>query len=110
MNTSKHAASLAVLCATVLGAAAAFADETPQSVTLSIPHNMDAVHAAHLYKQIQGAARQVCERLDSRDLALKHQYNLCVANAVANAVTQVRSKQLTAIHLAAMSAGHTPAL
>lgn len=115
MSTSKHAASLAVLCAAALpvftlGAAIAQADEPPPSVKLSIPHNMDAVHAAQLYKQIQSAARQVCASLDSKDLDMKHQYNQCVARSVANAVAQVRSKQLNAIHLAAQSATGNPVL
>lgn len=112
MNTSPHAASLAVLCAAGLGSllcpAAAMADEPPQSIKLSIPHNMDAVHAAQLYRQIQNAARQVCAPFDSKELAMKRQYQQCVSHAVANAVEQVRSRQLNAIHLAATSSNTPP--
>ena len=120
MSTStKHAASLAVLCAAtvtaglavgVAGTAVALADEPPPSVKLSVPHNMDAVHAAQLYRQIQTAAREVCAPLDSKELDMKRQYNICVAHAVSNAVAQVRSKQLSAIHLAATSATGNPQL
>jgi len=118
MSTSKHAASLAVLCAATvtlglaagLGARVALADEAPPTVKLSIPHNMDAVHAAQLYRQIQSAAREVCAPMDSKELDMKRQYNACVARAVSNAVAQVRSKQLSAIHLAATSATRNPQL
>jgi UrcA family protein len=103
-STSKHAASLAVLCVAGFGAALALADDPPPTVKLQIPHNMDKVHAAQLYRQIQRAAQQVCEPLDGKELERKRLYNSCVARAVADAVAQVRSPQLTTIHLAVTGA------
>ena len=107
MITSKHA-SLAVLCAAGFGAALALAD-TPPAVKLQVPHNMDKVQAAQLYHRIQIAAREVCASMENRDLTLKRQYDSCVATAVAKAVAQVRSQELTAIHLA-MTGSENPRL
>jgi UrcA family protein len=103
MNTSKHAASLAVVCAAGLVAAVAMADEPAPSVTLHVPQPLDKVHAAELYKRIQLAAQQVCEPLDGRELARLQAYKACVTDAVARAVAQVDSSELNAVHLAQAS-------
>jgi UrcA family protein len=98
MMTPKHAASLAVLCAASLTATAVSA--APASVKVPVPRVVDKPQAARLYHRILSAAQEVCEPLDSRELARKRAYNRCVDEAVTNAVAQVNARELTSILLA----------
>jgi UrcA family protein len=54
--------------------------------------------ADQLYRRIQFAARQVCGSFDSRELALRRVFRKCYENAVDDAVAQVNSTMLTAVH------------
>lgn len=98
MRASQQAASLAVLCALGLATTALAAD--PPSVRLPIPSSLDRAHATRFYHRIEKAAQEVCEPLDSRELARHRAYRRCVEEAVSRAVAQVQSRELTQIHLA----------
>jgi UrcA family protein len=54
--------------------------------------------AAKLYSQLNVAARQICERLDGRELARKAAYKACFNETLANAVLQVNRDAVTAVH------------
>jgi UrcA family protein len=104
MTHSKHAASLAVLCAASLTATAMASP--PASVKVEVPRVVDKAQAARLYHRIRSAAQEVCEPLDSRELARWRAYNRCVDEAVINAVAQVNARELTSIFLAQHGDGH----
>jgi len=53
--------------------------------------------ARRLYGRIRGAAREVCESLRATDLQRAQIYKQCMHKAVADAVAQVQSAQVTAI-------------
>lgn len=96
MRNSQHA--LALLCVAGLSVGLARADEIP-SVTVTVPHPLDKVRVMRLYERIEMAARQVCEPLDSAELARKRIYRTCVTQAVERAVADARSRELTQVHL-----------
>lgn len=98
MSTVKHAASLAVACIATLGTALAMADEAP-SVKLEVRAPVDKAHATQVYRRIQGAAQQVCESLQSRELDRERLHYNCVKAAVDKAVAELGSRELTQIHL-----------
>jgi UrcA family protein len=51
-----------------------------------------------LYRRIGSAARQACGYLDIRDLKGNAEFDECYARAVDDAVAQVNSPMLTALH------------
>src|SRR5690606_11427610 len=54
--------------------------------------------AAKLYARLRRVASSVCGPVDIRDLSLKRQQRECEEQAVADAVEQVNSAQLTNVH------------
>jgi UrcA family protein len=97
MSHSKQAVSLAVICAASLGTAVALADSAKVQY---VPSDLTTkARAVKLYRQIESAARDVCEQLDGRELVRHEHYTRCVDDAIARAVEQVHSSELTAIHL-----------
>jgi UrcA family protein len=98
MNIQKPAASLAVLCVASIAASVALAEEIP-SVKLEVSRPVDPAHATQVYQRIHGAAQEVCAQLESRELMAHDQYQRCVDKAVADAVGQMRSAEVTKIHL-----------
>jgi UrcA family protein len=54
--------------------------------------------AAALYGRIHRAARQVCDRLDGRDLISKARMDACVQKAIAGAVAKVDQPALFAVY------------
>ena len=53
-----------------------------------------------LYKRIQGAANQVCGKVDVRDLQGMSVQKACVERAISDAVAAVNSPTLTRVYLA----------
>jgi UrcA family protein len=62
-----------------------------------------------LYHQLKHAAAQVCSSLEGREIALRAQWQRCYDRALSNAVTDVNSPLLTALHQGT-SPGPTPAI
>lgn len=56
--------------------------------------------AAELYARIRSAARDVCGRVDGRDLEVRRAWLRCYRPAVAGAVAQAGSEAVTALHAA----------
>ncbi len=54
--------------------------------------------AEAVYARLRNAARQVCRTLESRDVSLKKEHRECVEQALDEAVAQVNSTRLTALH------------
>jgi UrcA family protein len=54
--------------------------------------------ARRLYRRIKQAAREVCENNPQSQLELLRRYKECMAKAVNDAVGQVQSTQVAAIH------------
>ena len=102
---AKHCALLAtVTLATGLtvdpaSAASAYDDEPKNVVVRYSDLNLSQPQdASILYNRIQRAAREACENDEAPSLARLQQFHRCVDQAVANAVAQVSSRQLTEIH------------
>jgi UrcA family protein len=95
----------ALLCAVCLTTTVALADpsvENPRSVKLEIvPAELQSPAVQKLYERIQLAAQDACTKLDSRELALHRLYLRCVDDAVARAVADIHSRELTEVHLSA---------
>jgi UrcA family protein len=51
-----------------------------------------------LHARLRGAAREVCEPLDSRVLGLREQFEICVSDAVTRGVKDVDNSNLTFFH------------
>jgi UrcA family protein len=62
--------------------------------------------ATQLYQRLKHAARQVCSKLESRDLSRRAQWQRCYDKALADAVTQVDKPLLTAL----LQKGQSPLL
>src|SRR5687767_12051814 len=60
----------------------------------------DSRDAAALYGRLAVAARRACSATDARGARATELLSRCVARAVADAVTRVDSKRLTALHRA----------
>jgi UrcA family protein len=98
--------AMALLAAslTVNVASASTPDDGPkQSVVTFSDLDLSRSQDAHsLYGRIKRAARQVCDNNPSSDLRLLKAYETCMAKAINDAVAQVQSVQVAAIHQADM--------
>jgi UrcA family protein len=54
--------------------------------------------AAALYARLRGAARAVCEPLESRELALAAKHRVCIDKAITDAVASVNRPLLSQYH------------
>jgi UrcA family protein len=102
---------LAALSATMLAGvtqAAAPGGNFPKQVVTYRDLNLNSNAGIQvLYKRIQGAANQVCGKIDLRDLQGMSVKKACVERAISDAVAAVNSPMLTRVHLA-KSGGHMP--
>jgi UrcA family protein len=98
---------IAALTATMLGTvtrAATSGDNVPKQAVVYKDLNLEGNAGAQmLYKRIQGAANQVCGKVDGRDLQAVSAQRVCVERAVSDAVAAVNSPMLTRVHLAKSS-------
>jgi len=87
---------------TVNLASATTPDDGPkQSVVKFSDLDLSRPQDAHrLYSRIKHAARNVCDNYPSSDLRLLAMYETCMAKAISDAVAQVQSVQVAAIHRA----------
>jgi UrcA family protein len=96
--------AMALLAAslTVNVASASTPDDGPkQSVVNFSDLDLSRSRDAHrLYSRIKRAARQVCDNNPSSDLRLLKAYETCMAKAINDAVAQVQSVEVAAIHQA----------
>jgi len=84
-----------------LASAATPDNEPKQSVVNFSDLDLSRPQDAHrLYRRIKYAARQVCDNNPSSDLRLLEMYETCMAKAINDAVAQVQSAQVAAIHRA----------
>jgi UrcA family protein len=96
MKTFITFASATVLSLAILSPSQA-ADDLPQSRTVQFA-DLDLSKtegAATLFSRIRGAAKAVCSRHESRELARRQRYSACVELAVSNAVARVDEPVLT---------------
>jgi UrcA family protein len=106
MNTAKrYVLGMALLAATALTAnlaSAATAEDEPRQAVVSYSDlDLSQANDAHrFYRRLKQAARQVCDNSPQSDLLLLNEYETCMSKAVADAVAQVQSVQVAAIHRA----------
>jgi len=83
-------------------ASAATPDDGPKQTVVNFSDlDLSRPKDAHrLYSRIKYAARQVCDNNPSSDLRLLKAYETCMAKAINDAVAQVQSMQVAAIHQA----------
>jgi UrcA family protein len=95
---------LAALSATMLAGvtqAAATGDYFPKQAVSYKDLNLNGNAGIQvLYKRIQGAANQVCGKVDVRDLQSMRVTKACVERAISDAVAAVNSPMLTQVYLA----------
>ncbi|HLS81086.1 MAG TPA: UrcA family protein [Steroidobacter sp.] len=94
-------AALVAMTTAALGASiGAQAQPEPRSQVVSYADLDLSKHAdaAKLYARLRRVASSVCGPVDIRDLSLKRQQRECEEQAVADAVEQVNSAQLTNVH------------
>jgi UrcA family protein len=101
IRTSMFAAGLfGFICAA--GSVEALAAEPTQALTKIVHYgdlNLDSEQGAKvLYARLRSAARQVCSPLQSIDLSLQRQWEVCFNNAIANAVGEVNKTTVSALH------------
>jgi UrcA family protein len=104
MNHLITPARAVLLCAACLTTTAALADSAAEAPSVKLEISQAELHGPgvqKLYQRIQSAAREACAQLDSRELTAHLAYRHCVDDAVARAVADVHSKELTEVHLAA---------
>jgi UrcA family protein len=98
--------AMALLAASLTAnlASASTPDDGPkQSVVNFSDLDLSRPGDAHrLYSRIKYAARQVCDNNPSSELYLLKLYETCMAKAINDAVAQVQSVQVAAIHQADM--------
>jgi UrcA family protein len=96
--------ALAALSATMLAGvthAAASGDNLPKQVVTYKDLNLNSNAGIQvLYKRIQGAANQVCGKVEMRELQGMSVNKACVERAISNAVAAVNSPMLTRVYLA----------
>jgi UrcA family protein len=95
---------LAAVSATMLAGvtqAAGVGDNLPKQVVTYKDLNLNSNAGTQvLYKRIQGAANEVCGRVDVRDLQGMSARKACLDRAISQAVAAVNSPMLTRVHLA----------
>jgi len=100
------AGAFAALAVTTVGSAAAPRDEAPSvtvrydDLNLASTAGVDA-----LYRRISSAASAVCRDEHTRDLTLQAAVEHCRANAIAQAVAEVKNPQLAVVHATHVSHG-----
>jgi UrcA family protein len=104
-NGMRHTlVALAALSATMLAGvtqAAAPGDHFPKQAVTYKDLNLNSNAGIRvLYKRIQGAADQVCGKVDVRDLQGMSVKKACVDRAISDAVAAVNSPTLTRVYLA----------
>jgi UrcA family protein len=96
--------AIAAMSATVLAGvthAAEAGDTLPKQVVVFKDLNLNSNAGVQvLYRRIQGAADQVCGKVDARDLRGVRAKKACVEQAIANAVATVDSRMLTTVAVA----------
>ena len=101
IKTSMLAAGLSALIYAASGVGA-LAAEPPQALTKIVHYgdlNLDSEQGAKaLYARLRSAARQVCAPLESIELTQQRKWKACFNNAVANAVVEVNTTMLSALH------------
>ncbi len=109
MNSAiaKGCALTTLALASLLTAQAALATPPQDEVKTVAVHYRDLdlsqpQDAKRLYWRIKSAARIACDNDPESDLIRLAEYKRCMREAVANAVAQVKSPQLTGIHQAAI--------
>lgn len=104
MNTAKRYAlvGMAMLAAALtanLASAQTPSNEPRQAIVKYSDLDLSRPNDAHvLYRRIKQAARAVCDSYPNSDLRLLREYEMCLTNAVNDAVDQVQSVQVAAIH------------
>lgn len=88
------------LAALALAGAATAATRDGTSVVVSFGDlNLNTqAGVARLHKRIRNAAESVCGPLETRVLALRDGYNVCVQDAVSNGVAAVANRNLSNFH------------
>jgi UrcA family protein len=96
--------AIAAMSAAVLAGvthAAETGDTLPNQVVVFKDLNLNSNAGVQvLYRRIQGAADQVCGKVDTRDLRGMSARKVCVERAIANAVATVDSRMLTTVSVA----------
>ena len=100
--------AIAICTAAAVGQSAYAAGYSPDQSVASVTrtyvvrfHDLDLSRmdgAAALYSRIRGAARIVCEPLDSRDIGFSAGYRICMEGAIADAVRRVNRPLLSQYH------------
>jgi UrcA family protein len=97
-------AILAAMSTTMLAGvteAAGTDDIVPKQVVSYKDLNLNSNEGTQvLYRRIQGAAHQVCGKVDSRNLQGERVHKACLDRAISQAVTAVNSPMLTRVYLA----------
>jgi UrcA family protein len=91
---------LTLLCATTFVATGASAGEFKESASVSfvVADLQTPTGAQVLYRRIQSVAKRVCREPPMREMTRYYAYRMCVELAVEDAVAQVHSPVLTALH------------
>lgn len=81
--------------------AAGTGDNLPKQVVTYKDLNLNSNAGTQvLYKRIQGAAKEVCGKVDVRNLQGMNARNACLERAISQAVAAVNSPMLTRVYLA----------
>jgi UrcA family protein len=93
-------AGLTLLCATTFVATGASAGEFKESASVSfVAADLQTPESAQaLYRRIQSVAKRVCREPPMQELTRYYAFRMCVELAVEDAVAQVHSPALTALH------------
>lgn len=99
------AAALAALAcsATVFAEPGSNADVRSVAVRYADVNANSSQGAETLYARLKAAAKSACGTAPGLDLASRHDFNTCRADALGRAVSDVNSRALTALHRSSMS-------
>lgn len=109
-NVLTSTVAMGLLGLAAQGGAASDREAKQQVVTFADINMSSEAGAITLYKRLGTAARYVCANLRGsliENLVFRNPYRICVAEAIANAVTSVNQPALTAEHLARTSRSET---
>jgi UrcA family protein len=91
----------AVICAA--GGSQALAADASQPLTKIVKYgdlNLDSEQGAKvLYARLSGAAKEVCSPLESAELSVRHLWQSCFDNAMADAVGQIDKTMVSALYV-----------
>lgn len=95
-------AATAALCLSLVGTASAETPSTDTQRSLTIAYSDIDLSKSDgpqlLYKRMASAARTVCDQPDPRELRRQIAYKACYQKALDEAVQQIGSPELTALH------------